>query len=96
MEKITPYTEKDLHNITTLSNAIKAREAYEDARLKGTGKGKVAIHGSDRAIVADESIVQIWRGMEVGARTELFDAGHHTTVHEVYNAASRKDVGSGE
>lgn len=93
---IETYTPKDLHNITTLSNAIKARRVYEDARLEGVGKGKVVVKAKDRTIIANETVAQVWRGMEVGARNELFDAGHHLTVHEVYLSANGKELGSGE
>jgi hypothetical protein len=81
--------------ITGLSNAIKAREAYEDAHLKGTGKGKVVISGGDKSIIADPTVAAVFRGFEVGARNELNAEGLHATVHEVYVAAGRKDMGSG-
>jgi len=49
--KIEGYSPKDLHNIVTLGNAIRARQVYEDARLEHPEKDTVAVtHGKDKRL----------------------------------------------
>ena len=88
--KIEGYTPKDLNNIVTLGNAIRVRQVYEDARLDHPTKDTVSVtHGKDRKLKVDSVIYTIFTGIEAGARQELYAAGMHIEVQEVYKAKER-------
>jgi hypothetical protein len=88
--KIEGYTPKDLHNIVTLGNAIRVRQVYEDSRLDHPDKDTVMVtHGQDRKLKVDSVIYTIFTGIEAGARQELYAAGHHHVVEEIYKVKAR-------
>jgi len=88
--KIEGYSSKDLNNIVTLGNAIRVRQVYEDVRLDHPEKEIVMVtHGKDRKLSVDSTIYTIFTGIEAGARQELYAAGHHMVVQEVYKAKER-------
>lgn len=91
--KIEGYTPEDLHNVQTLKNVIRARGVYEESRLE-KNKPKVAItRGKDARIEADATVYTIWTGVEAGVRQQLYSAGHHVLVHEIYSQERAKDSG---
>ncbi len=83
-----------MHNLVTLGNAVKARRVYEAARLEHPDKKYVVLTHGETKIKADQATYQAWIGAEVGARTQLFEAGHHTVVRDVYSAQDRKELES--
>lgn len=88
--KIEGYSPKDLHNIVTLGNAIRVRQVYEDSRLDHPKKDTVMVtHGKDNKLRVDPTLYTIFTGIEAGARQELYSAGHHMVVEEIYKAKER-------
>lgn len=88
--KIEGYSPKDLNNIVTLGNAIRVRQIYEDSRLEHPEKDTVLMtHGKDRKLRVDPVLYTIFTGIEAGARQELYSAGMHIEVQEVYKSKER-------
>lgn len=84
-EGVGSYTEKDFHNILTLSRSVRARQAYEDIHLLSPAKDTFMVRrGEAESVIASPQMVQVWRGVEIGARNELMASGHIGDVQAIY------------